>query len=33
MVTDISEMEQQYFDDPKEEANYWKQIAEEYIQK
>ena len=29
MVSDIGDMEQPYFDDPKEESNYWKQTAEE----
>jgi len=33
MVRDSSEIDQPYFEDSKEEVNYWKQIAEEYIQK
>ena len=33
MVSESGDMEQPYFEDAKEEATYWKQTAEEYLQK
>lgn len=33
MVSEINSTDQPLFDNPKDEASYWKQIAEEYIQK